>query len=109
VDAEFEPMDFIPEAPPMNLTRPQPASAYSIARVPPGTSLDWHAAPVRELAIYLAGEGEIEASDGTIRAIVPGTILLVEDTHGKGHQTRVTGTDEVLVVIVMLPAVPASD
>jgi hypothetical protein len=53
--------------------------------------------------VYLSGEGEIEASDGTVRPLRPGTVLLVDDTTGKGHMTRVTGTEEMLVVIVTLP------
>lgn len=42
-----------------------------------GLELDWHVAPVRELAVYLTGRGEIEASDGTIRLIEPGTTRTV--------------------------------
>ena len=61
---------------------------------------------MRELAVYVAGEGEIEASDGTVRPLRPGTTLLVDDTTGKGHITRVTGTEEMLVVIVTLPDDP---
>ncbi len=37
-----------------------------------------------------------------------GAILLAEDTTGKGHKNRVTGTEEVLVVIVTLPDATAS-
>ena len=103
VELAFEESDFLPSAPSMLLTRQEKASGYFIARAPAGLELDWHAAPVRELAVYLTGEGEIEASDGTIRPLEPGTILLVEDTTGKGHKTRVTGTEVVLVVIVTLP------
>lgn len=106
VDLAFEESDFLPPAPPMHLTAQTPASGYFIARVPPGWHADWHPAPVRELAVYLSGEGEIEASDGTVRSLRPGTILLVDDTTGKGHITRVTGTEEVLVVIVTLPDDP---
>lgn len=103
VELAFEESDFLPSEPSMLLTSQEKASGYFIARVPAGVELDWHAAPVRELAVYLTGQGEIEASDGTIRSLDPGTILLVEDTTGKGHKTRVTGTEEVLVVIVTLP------
>lgn len=99
----FEESDFLPSAPSMLLTPQEKASGYFIARAPAGLELDWHAAPVRELAVYLTGQGEIEASDGTIRPVEPGTILLVEDTTGIGHKTRVTGTEEMLVVIVTLP------
>lgn len=64
---------------------------------------DWHPAPQRVLAIYLSGRGEIEASDGQVRELAPGTILLAEDTTGKGHITRVNGSDEMSVVILLLP------
>lgn len=104
IDLTFEESDFVPSDPPMLLSAQIPASGYFIARVPPGLELDWHTAPVRELAVYLSGEGEIEASDGTVRSIEPGTILFVDDTIGKGHRTRSTGSEEVLVVIVTLPA-----
>jgi hypothetical protein len=103
VELAFEESDFLPSAPSMLLTPQEKASGYFIARASAGLELDWHAAPVRELAVYLTGQGEIEASDATIRPLEPGTILLVEDTTGKGHKTRVTGTEEVLVVIVTLP------
>lgn len=99
---DFKESDFLPPAPPMRLTAPAEASSYFIARVPPGWEADWHIADVRQLAVYLAGEGEIEASDGTVRPLQPGDILLAEDTTGKGHKTRVTGSGEVLVVIVTL-------
>jgi hypothetical protein len=55
------------------------------------------------LAVYLSGIGTMEASDGEVRALVPGTILLAEDTAGKGHVSRVTGEEEMLVLILMLP------
>lgn len=103
VDLLFEESDFLPPAPPMRLTAHTPSSGYFIARVPPGWDADWHPSPVRELAVYLSGEGEIEASDGTVRPLEPGTILFVDDTTGKGHKTRVTSTEEALVVIVTLP------
>jgi hypothetical protein len=103
VELPFEESDFLPSAPSMLLTAQQKASGYFIARAPAGLDLDWHPSPVRELAVYLTGQGEVEASDGTVRPLEPGTILLAEDTSGKGHKTRVTGTDEVLVVIVTLP------
>lgn len=103
LELAFGESGFLPSTPAMLLTPQEKASGYFIARAPAGLELDWHPAPVRELAVYLTGRGEIEASDGTIRSIEPGTILLVEDTRGKGHKTRVIGTEEVLVVIVTLP------
>lgn len=103
LDLEFEEADFVPPAPPVLLTSLEPASGYAFERVPPGWHGDWHPAPRRVLAIYLAGQGSIEASDGETRPLVPGTILLAEDTTGRGHITKVTGSDEMFVVIVTLP------
>lgn len=108
VELAFEESDFLQSAPSMRLTPQEKASGYFMARAPAGLELDWHAAPVRELAVYLTGQGEVEASDGTIRPLEPGTILLVEDTTGKGHKTRVTGVEGMLVVIVTLPDNSAS-
>src|SRR5579862_10059593 len=49
--------------------------------------VDWHHAPRRQFVVTLAGEAEIEASDGEVRHIGPGTVMLAEDLTGKGHIT----------------------
>jgi uncharacterized cupin superfamily protein len=85
------------------LTELQAASGYSFELVHPGWSGDWHPVPQRLLAVYLSGTGTMEASDGEVRDLRPGTVLLAEDTTGKGHVSRVTGTEDMLVLIVMLP------
>jgi len=99
----FEEEDFVPPAPPVLTTDVEPATGYLFERVPPGWYGEWHPAPARVLAIYLSGRGSIEASDGETRPLEPGTILLAEDTTGKGHITRVTGADEMVVAIITLP------
>ena len=45
-------------------------------------------APQRQFAINLTGELEVEVSDGARRRLGPGDLVLLEDTHGKGHVTR---------------------
>ncbi len=50
--------------------------------------LDWHNAPRRQLVVNLTGSVEIETSDGTVRRMEAGSILLAEDTTGKGHLSR---------------------
>jgi hypothetical protein len=54
--------------------------------------IDWHNAPRRQFVVNLAGEVEIEVSDGEVRRFGPGSILLAEDTTGKGHISRGIGT-----------------
>ena len=103
VELTFEEIDFVPPAPPVLISAFEPATAYGFEVVPPGWHGDWHPSPGRVLAIYLSGEGEMEASDGEIRPIVAGTVLLAEDTTGKGHISRVTGSSQVTVALVTLP------
>jgi len=38
--------------------------------------------------LWLTGEVEFETSDGDIRRLPPGSVVLAEDTTGKGHITR---------------------
>lgn len=80
------------------------ASRYEVRVVPPGWRRDWGPAAHPVLAIYLSGEGEIQASDGEVRRIVPGLILLAEDTSGPGHRVRVTNDEPVTVIQIHLPA-----
>ena len=104
VELTFEEVDdFFENTPPVLMSSFDSAIEYGFEVVPPGWQGDWHPAPQRVLAIYLSGKGEIEASDGEVRPIGPGTILLAEDTVGRGHRNLVTGSSEVSIVLVMLP------
>ena len=47
-----------------------------------------HNAPRRLFIVQIDGTVEVEASDGEKRVFGPGSVLLVEDTTGKGHVTR---------------------
>ena len=59
-----------------------------------GSVDDWHRAPRRQYVITLTGRGEIEVAGGKKISVGPGHIDLVEDTTGKGHITRVVGTED---------------
>jgi hypothetical protein len=64
-------------------------SPYNICYVPKGTGeTDWHNPPQRLLVLWLTGEVEFETSDGNIRRLPAGSVVLAEDTTGKGHITR---------------------
>ena len=80
-----------------------PASGVIFRRNPAGQVLDWHPAPRRQFVVTLAGEAEVEASDGEIRRIGPGTVMLAEDVTGKGHITRGVGATERLSLFIPVP------
>jgi hypothetical protein len=63
-------------------------------RTAAGSFDDWHRAPRRQYVITLSGRGEIEVAGGKKISTAPGSIDLVEDTTGKGHTTRVIGTED---------------
>jgi len=79
-----------------------PAHGLIFRRSPADQYLDWHPAPRRQFVITLSGEAEVEASDGEVRRIGPGTVMLAEDTSGKGHITRGIGAVERVSIFVTL-------
>jgi hypothetical protein len=50
---------------------------------------DWHPSPKRWFVVTLAGEVEVTTTDGETRRFGPGSLWLIEDTTGRGHNTRV--------------------
>lgn len=102
VEVRLSPVDFAPPAPPLNLSTFTPATKFAFLSGPPGWSGDWHPTPRRQVFFYLSGEIEAQVSDGEVRRFGPGSVTLVEDTTGKGHRSRVVGTDNVVMAVVQL-------
>ncbi len=78
------------------------ASRYAFISAKPGWKEDWHTAPQRQFLVYLAGVTEFTVSDGEIRRLGPGSILLAEDTKGRGHISEVVGEADVKAVVIQL-------
>ena len=53
----------------------------------PGRFAPWHPAPRRQMIVTLGGWGEMETGDGQKVRCTPGTLAVVEDVTGVGHQT----------------------
>lgn len=66
-------------------------------------NLDYHPAPRRQFIVNLTGSAEITASDGEVRTFGPGSIMLAEDTTGKGHLSKAIGSEERLSLFIHLP------
>ncbi len=61
--------------------------------------LDYHPAPRRQFIFNLTGIVEIVASGGETRQLGPGSIMLADDTTGKGHISKAL-TPERLSIFV---------
>jgi mannose-6-phosphate isomerase-like protein (cupin superfamily) len=68
-----------------------PVAGEEVHRTPAGFSIGWHVEKRRQYLITLSGSGEIDIAAGKKIILTPGSILLVENTTGKGHMTRTLG------------------
>ena len=102
VEVPMETVDFAPPAPPLDLSAFMDASRVGFLSGPVGWEGDWHPAPARQLMLYLKGRIEGETSDGSRRTFGPGDVVLLEDTSGKGHRSRVVGDEAPLLAVVQL-------
>ena len=98
--SHFEKFD-PPQAPPAQAPM-EPVKGISFNRFEPGNFMDWHHAPRRQYVITLSGQMEIVTGDGTTMRFGPGDVLLAEDLTGKGHTTRVMGSEARVSVVVPL-------
>jgi hypothetical protein len=103
----FKLTDYAPPAPPISVSQGMNVEGVLFISSPPGWHGDWHPVPRRQIMILLLGELEVRVSDGTVRTFGPGSVVLVEDTVGKGHISRVVGTERAFMVA--LPVEVGSD
>jgi len=61
-----------------------------------------HPAPRRMIFVTVQGCYEVTTSDNTVRSFPVGSVLIVEDTSGDGHATRIVSGDDVIVFAVGL-------
>jgi len=59
-------------------------------------------ASAKNIFFVLTGEWEVAASDGETRRFGVGSVLLVEDTAGKGHSSQVVSEADSLAAMVQL-------
>ena len=84
------------------LTALQAAKGVVFRTTPPGYFSDWHNAPRRQYVITLTGEVEIGLGDGTTHRFGPGHVTLAEDLTGRGHTTRVVGSQTRMTATIHL-------
>ena len=91
-----------PPAPPLHLSAYHSASRCVFYSAQPGWFGDWHPAPARQYMVLLSGKVDVETSDGGTVNLVPGDVILVEDTWGKGHRSKNVGDGDFHFLVVQL-------
>jgi hypothetical protein len=94
--------DYEPPAPPLELSSFTPAMQFGFMRAPAGWSSNRHPSKARNIFLVISGEWEVTASDGESRRFPAGSVLLVEDTTGTGHTSRVVSDVDSLAAMVAL-------
>jgi hypothetical protein len=102
LEIPVSPRNFAPPAPPFSVSELASASRYGFLHLPSNWIGDLHPSPLRMWIIVLSGKMEFEATDGECHLITPGSAMLLEDTDGKGHRSRVTGDREVVLAVIHL-------
>ena len=102
VELSSNELPFIPKAPSVHVSAGQPVDNLVFMRVPTGWSDDGNTAPRKQWVMVLRGEIEFETSDGEIRKLTPGMVVLAEDTIGRGHKARSIGDEDALLGVVQI-------
>jgi hypothetical protein len=84
-------VEWVEESRSGKLSRRLPATGIIFRQTRGDYDLDWHPAPRRQYIINLDAGVRITASDGEVREIGAGEVILVEDIRGKGHLSKSIG------------------
>ena len=101
-DVNFSQKNFAPPAAPMQISEFQKARRWALLRLPVGWDGSWHPTPVKQLIVFLSGQCEVTVGDGQTRRFGPGEMVMLEDTTGKGHVTKVLGSQAAECLAVQL-------
>jgi hypothetical protein len=104
-EVTFTLVEYAPPALPISVSKGMIVENAVFISSPPGWHGDWHPVPRRQIVVCLAGKLEVQVSDGTVRTFGPGSVVLVEDTEGEGHISRVVGTERLFMVALPMEAV----
>lgn len=96
----LESKNYAPPAPGLYTSAIISADNSVFLELPVGWFGDWHPTPVRQWLVLMTGACEFEAGDGEKVIRKAGDVVLLEDTIGDGHQTRVLGDVAVQIAAI---------
>lgn len=79
------------------------ATDVEIGDTLPGDFIDYHGVSTPRFLIVLAGQLEVGLGDGSKHILSKGDIVLANDVTGRGHTSRIIGTEPVRILTVRLP------
>jgi quercetin dioxygenase-like cupin family protein len=100
VALELNEADYRAPAPLMYVSHAYQANAIQFVKAPSGWTAERIHPPKPQFLLGLEGKLEIRTSDGEKRTVGPGDLVLMEDTSGKGHSSRVKGAQDWIAAIV---------
>ena len=104
VTLDLNEADYRPPAPMLFVSHSYQADGLQFVRLPSGWAGESIHPPKAQFLICLKGHLEVTASDGDKRTFGPGDSILMEDISGKGHRTRVKGTDDCIAAVIPIAA-----
>jgi hypothetical protein len=99
---------FAPPASPFGVSPLEPATQCGFLRLPVQWVGDMHPSPIGMWIFALQGEMYFEASNGDWRRIAPRSDVLLEDTEGVGHFSKVLGDNPAVRAVARLPVAVSS-
>jgi hypothetical protein len=95
---DLEERDFAPPAAPAMVGAFEPSSGTLFFGAAPGWGGEIpHPSPQRQVFCVLRGAIEVTVSDGERRRFSAGDVIVLDDTRGSGHSTRVVGAGDLVI------------
>jgi hypothetical protein len=94
--------DYRPPAPLLFVSDAHESGLIQFVRMPAGWIGQSITVPRTQFFICLEDKGEITVSDGEKRRLAVGDVVLMEDSSGMGHRTRVIGARDCIAAIAPL-------
>lgn len=95
---DLEERDFAPPAAPVMVGALEDAAGTLFLGAGPGWGGEVpHPSPQRQVFCVMRGVVEVTVSDGERRRFAAGDVIVLDDTRGKGHSTRVIGPGDLLI------------
>jgi quercetin dioxygenase-like cupin family protein len=92
----------VPGAPPFIASEALSVSDVRYVGFEPGYAADEHPSTAPRFCLTLSGEMELTASDSETRVFTPGSVLLMEDTTGKGHSVEFPSDERAVCATIIL-------